>query len=309
MTAAEVGKYRSPNRRHDRSVFYKYVTAEVAKIVLATRKLRWSSPLLFNDPFDVTQELRLNFDEAELNALLIEKWASLLPQEVPNITFEDPALNLKLQLIRESSPEERRAVAEELRQEAEPVTPGQSESFAALKAMWTEEVRRMRVLCLSELHDVTPMWLHYSDNYKGVVLEFLALDELDSAFLVARPVVYQDDPPAIATPEAWVDCLLGQGEASYMDLFTELEYVKTTAWSHEKEWRVVSRAGPGEAGMLSDIGFNVREIVGVYLGAECTENDRSDLTSLLAHGLEHVRVYQAVPDNKRAKFRFEIVDR
>jgi hypothetical protein len=28
----------------------------------ATRRLRWSSPLLFNDPFDVTQELRLNFD-------------------------------------------------------------------------------------------------------------------------------------------------------------------------------------------------------------------------------------------------------
>ncbi len=62
-----------PNRRHDRRVFYKYVTAEVAKIILATRKLRWSSPLLFNDPFDVTQELRLNFDAAELNAALTDR--------------------------------------------------------------------------------------------------------------------------------------------------------------------------------------------------------------------------------------------
>jgi hypothetical protein len=61
-----------------RQVFYKYMTARVAKIVLATRRLRWSSPLLFNDPFDVTQELRLNFDEHGLNAALIERVASLM---------------------------------------------------------------------------------------------------------------------------------------------------------------------------------------------------------------------------------------
>ena len=67
--AANAYEYRSPDRLHDRQYFYKYVTAKVAKIVLATRKLRWSSPLLFNDPFDVTQELRLNFDEAKLNAV------------------------------------------------------------------------------------------------------------------------------------------------------------------------------------------------------------------------------------------------
>ena len=78
MTAADLREYRSPNRRHDRRVLYKYVTAEVAKIILTTRRLRWSSPLLFNDPFDVTQELRLDFGQAEINAVLTERWASLL---------------------------------------------------------------------------------------------------------------------------------------------------------------------------------------------------------------------------------------
>ncbi len=120
MTAADLREYRSPNRRHDRRVFYKYVTAEVAKIILTTRRLRWSSPLLFNDPFDVTQELRLDFGQAEINAVLTERWASLLEHEVPDISFEDPKLNLKVRLIRESPPEARRAVAEELRQIAQP---------------------------------------------------------------------------------------------------------------------------------------------------------------------------------------------
>lgn len=38
---------------HDRSRFYKYVSAETAKIVLETKQVRYSSPLVFNDPFDV----------------------------------------------------------------------------------------------------------------------------------------------------------------------------------------------------------------------------------------------------------------
>ena len=65
MSLATRREYLSPNWCHNRQFFYKYVTAKVAKIVLTTRKLRWSSPLLFNDPFDVTQDLRLNFDEAK----------------------------------------------------------------------------------------------------------------------------------------------------------------------------------------------------------------------------------------------------
>lgn len=70
MTCGNFSQHRSPNRKHDRQYFYKYVSAEVAKIILARKELRWTSPLLFNDPFDVSQELRLNFDEATLNVAL-----------------------------------------------------------------------------------------------------------------------------------------------------------------------------------------------------------------------------------------------
>ena len=67
--------YRSPNRKHDQRFFYKYTTAKTTETILATRKLRWSSPLQFNDPFDVTQELRLNFEEAKLAKVLGEELA------------------------------------------------------------------------------------------------------------------------------------------------------------------------------------------------------------------------------------------
>jgi len=44
---------RSSNRLHDRRSFFKYTSAATAKLVLNNRTLRWSSPSLFNDPFDI----------------------------------------------------------------------------------------------------------------------------------------------------------------------------------------------------------------------------------------------------------------
>lgn len=48
---------RSPNRRHDLPLLHKYATASTAKAILQSSTLRWSSPLLFNDPFDVPRDM------------------------------------------------------------------------------------------------------------------------------------------------------------------------------------------------------------------------------------------------------------
>ena len=92
--------YRSPNRCHDKRFFYKYVSAAVAKTILATRRLRWSSPLLFNDPFDVTQELRLNFDEAELRAAFAEELAVLIDEADFTAAPTHPALGVLLSILK-----------------------------------------------------------------------------------------------------------------------------------------------------------------------------------------------------------------
>jgi hypothetical protein len=299
--------YRSPNRRHERKFFYKYVTVKVAKIVLATRKVRWSSPLLFNDPFDFTQELRLNFNEAQLNAALTERVASLMESGDPSNSVKHPIQAALLRVARGASPDVRRAMAEELRQSVGVPTAGQVQSLAAVKDMWRDMVPTFRVLCLSELNDVTSMWLHYADAYKGIVLEFSAIDELDSPFLMARPVIYQDGPSAIADADAWVSCMLGQGTSTHWDLFTEYQYVKTNAWSYEKEWRIVSGARPGENGLLADYPFDSRELTGIYFGSKCSTEDRAELLALLAQGLEHVRAHEAFHDEHQARFSFRVI--
>jgi hypothetical protein len=306
MTQARQRPFRSPNRCHDRQFFYKYVTANLAKTILATRRLRGSSPLLFNDPFDVTQELRLDFDEAELGETLAEEFAKLIEEPDSLAVPRHPAVAALLAVLKTHSNDDlRRKVAENVRQGSSLPTTGQVQAFAALKQVWREIVPTLRILCLSDSKDVMPMWQHYADSYQGAVIEFECLDGLDSAFLAARPVIYQDGPPRIASRQIWARCMLGQTETTYRDLFTEYMYIKTTAWSYEREWRIVTKARPEESGLFTDFPFSPPELTGIYLGERCLDENQADILSLLTHGLGHVSAYRALADVTQSKFTFK----
>src|SRR3970282_1981621 len=85
---------------------------QVAKVVPRPRRLRWSSPLLFNDPFDVTQELRLNFDEGGLNAALTERVASLMEHGDLSTPVNHPLFGPLLRAAMRVGPDVRRAMAQ-----------------------------------------------------------------------------------------------------------------------------------------------------------------------------------------------------
>lgn len=79
-------------------MFYKYLSPEAAIAVLSTRRLRWSSPLTFNDPFDITQHLRLNFTAEELQRTLVEEVVRLHGTPGPL----GPAIDFPLRLLHAS---------------------------------------------------------------------------------------------------------------------------------------------------------------------------------------------------------------
>jgi hypothetical protein len=58
--------------------FYKYMPAATAKLVLRGRSLRWSSPLIFNDPFDFPRELAFGFSPSDLQLATGEVFAEYL---------------------------------------------------------------------------------------------------------------------------------------------------------------------------------------------------------------------------------------
>jgi hypothetical protein len=304
----------SPNRKHERHYLYKYVSATTAKAILTTRTLRWSSPIRFNDPFDVTQELRLDFGAAELSAALVEEMVDLLatgdpirPPARPDMSpFFEPMQAL-LRWLDELGEADRQRFAETFRRNAPQPTVGQAEAIAELKERWSAIVPNLRVICFSEANDVTPMWHHYADGYRGVVLQFEAVDELDSVWLLARPVVYQAEPPAIADARTWARCMLRKDERTYQDLFTEYQYTKTPDWAYEREWRVATFALPEESGDFSSWPFNPRELAAVYLGPRSSEQDQADIVALLTSEFAHVRVFRARIVGAAGRFHFDEV--
>lgn len=147
-----------------------------------------------------------------------------------------------------------------------------------LREHWRIWLPDHRILCLTESPDHAAMWYHYGDRYCGVVLEIKCVDELDSAWLAARPVTYPPEKPAIYTVEGWADLLCLPQEMAIKSIFDTATYTKAPDWSYEKEWRVASFKRPEETGHFSDYKFDRSELAAIYFGPMISPEDRLSLT-------------------------------
>jgi len=163
--------------------------------------------------------------------------ADLIVTGDPQVTAR-PEARAILASLDGASLAQRQRRADRFRKDPPRTTVGQIESLTELRRRWRAIVPTLRVL--SESRDVTSMWNHYADSYRGAVLQFETVDELDSVWLLARPIVYQADPPAIADARTWARCMLRTDERTYLDLFTEYQYTKTPDWAYEREWRIAT---------------------------------------------------------------------
>jgi hypothetical protein len=297
--------FRKTPRRHNRVSFFKYLTAPTARIVLATRKLRWSSPQIFLDPFDVPINLELPFKTTDLQFAIAQKIADMIESDTP---FRQSQLANLAERIRALGREDtRRAVVEDLR--AWPADGIDVPTISEIQQFWEKLRPDMRILCLCESNSVTPMWATYANGHTGVVVEFIDHDHVDSALAIARPVTYRHAPPRLATQEQWIDSILDERPFDLKEFFTDYQYVKHTHWGHEFEWRIISYKRHGESGLYSDWGFDPRELAAIYFGSRISDDDARDLTCLLTHGLEHVRIFRAVENQQELKITFTPVER
>lgn len=178
-----------PNRPR---TFFKYMTIKVAKIVLVNHKLRWSSPLLFNDPFDVQRDFDFGFDIEELKEPLVNEVLALISdREMPDLSRKPRVKYLIERLRREDYDDIRRIIIPELPQLIDEGIQNTKNSYDQIKNQWSEFIPDFRILCLSEIPDNLLMWSHYSDSHKGAVIELQSIDELDSPWLASQPVTYQ----------------------------------------------------------------------------------------------------------------------
>lgn len=273
---------RSKNRTHDRQSFFKYMSSGTAKIVLDNQNLRWSSPLLFNDPFDVPREMSFGLTPTDIVQALSRRMADFVENPPEETSQLEPKIRLIVDTVKKGIQSEVKAELLEGLKETAASHRFTSESMDALRAMWGAFIPGFRILCLTESPAHVAMWYHYADRYRGVVIEFRCDDELDSPWLVAKPVEYPNSKPAVYTAEGWAKLLTMPQALAIRTMLDVSTYTKSPDWSYEREWRITSFKRPTDTGNFTDYKFHEKELKAVYLGPLISASDREAVTELAA---------------------------
>jgi len=288
---------------------FKYCTANTSKIVLATQKVRWNSPLNFNDPFDCFFSLDPKFNISQMVEKRRARFLDLMTQDdEPDFHPQNPYVNDLLTIRNHAKSMSREQAREKLGVIFDELGNGNGlEKFISpWREIWKKMMADFRLLCVCETKDNLLLWTHYANNHTGAVFQFECITELDVPLLAAKRVVYSDEPPGLATEDEWLDSVLGlrplnTGEEVNRRLVT----TKVRSLEHEKEWRVVSGRRHYENQGYEDIKFSPREISKVFFGCRMTDSDRADILSLLSGPFAHTEAYQARQHPKKYQLEFD----
>jgi len=293
-------------RYHDRDYFFKYVTKEVAKLIIKNHTLRWSCPLDFNDPFDHRFAF---FDESRVEAiskLLVERFETYV-WERDDVQFDEtrPFGSNAAHFKKNKDVISRKA----FRRNAETIRQQTIQSGRRALAEFNEETRRSqlqtRVLCLAEENDNLLMWSHYSASHTGAVFKLNAIDEFDVPLLVARKVRYSKEYPVLVTEEEFVNHALCIKRIDMGRREDELLLVKGEDWRYEKEWRISITDVAYPLGGAIDFKEPPPVFGAIYLGCRMPHEDKADILGLAGQSLPNMEIWQAVQGQKAYEIEFE----
>ncbi len=92
----------SPYRKHNRDSFYKYVSSNTAKKIRVNQTLRWSSPVEFNDPFDVPRELLYGVKASEIKREVNNYFAEIIKTPPENTNGLKPKVKLIVDALKKT---------------------------------------------------------------------------------------------------------------------------------------------------------------------------------------------------------------
>ena len=307
---------------HDRKYFFKYVTAETALLILKNCTVRYSSPTLFNDPFDIQTRIRCNFEESEfLTAFTDEMFKLLHGENEPQFIDNNAELCRDIQVFRQIV-ENKSIMTKELFDQMTGDIPESARLLLEreneeMNTWWMRAAKATKVFCVSETHDNLLMWAHYTKDHTGAVIEFECLPDLDTPLCAARKVNYVAKPPFIAeNVEEYVRYITGQGVLNHELSIYDLCLSKSDHWKYEQEWRVfippadmnnpiIPIDANGKEILFELLQVLPQEIHTIYFGCRISDDNRQKILSCLGGDFKHVKKYNSFKSDKEYKLNFE----
>lgn len=243
--------------------------------LICDKKIRFSNPASFNDPWDCKPWFDISTvdDPAEIERL-IEYYVDITKRRRPDIS--DDAIAANSQRLRVDSDYRRAKVIES----SVGIGQGIDEQY--------------RVYCLAEKFDCELMWAHYAASHSGVVIAYRTDNPL---FCSALRVRYAEKYPAFSLASKSPDDTIGP-------LLT-----KSAAWRYEQEFRLVAQEkafASGKDTLCADSHFvsrPSRSIESITLGCLASDATISKVQKLVAASGEKITLRRA----HRALDRYQLV--
>lgn len=306
---------------HDRKYFYKYATSETVLTILQKRTVKYSSPVIFNDPFDTQTRIGFAFEESEFVKQFADELYRLIhAKEEPSFIDNGSTLSRGVHFLRKIVKNSQKKMSKEgfakvTKDIVETSIKEFEQAVEDVNSWWMKAVRATKVFCVAEAVDNLLMWAHYAKDHTGAVIAFQCLPELDTPLCAARKVNYVATPPLINNLGEYVKYMTGQGEPSYGLSIYDMCLSKSEHWRYEQEWRVfipptdmdnpiIPRDSKGDDILCDFIDIYPQEIHAIYFGCKMSPDVRAKILSYLTGDLANVERYQCVKSEREYKLIF-----
>jgi len=275
--------------------FFKYTSPQAALAILSTQTVRYSSPLTFNDPFDVQSGLHFDFDIDRLPSKIIDALNEVAGSvDLPSVDQTDVwgqlVLKLREMYPTHGFPKERWA------REATELFAGLAAKIKETQQGYQRHRRELLpnvlVFCVSEERDNLLMWAHYAQDHRGAVFEFWSLPEEDNPLSVARRIQYSAKPPPFFSERDFLDHILSVRKLDFSSLYRRYVYCKSDHWIYEKEWRVWYPLAESN-GLHDTMPIRPSEFRALYLGCQISPDEKDTILALVRTHFPSTRTYQA----------------
>lgn len=270
--------------------------------VLAGRAIRFSSPAVLNDPFELKPHLAALASPDHLETELKRMLPEILREEMSKLPAE---------LLSKLSPD---ALMDFVLRQFPDINKNVQAMAKQLMPMLQEKMGqtfdgRIGILCLSEVADNLLMWAHYADSHRGFLIEF---DEKSPFFdrrispvddlRHLRKVTYSSQRPALTLADV-------KDFSPFM--------MKGLDWQYEAEWRMImpldaaSRIIGEGANAVHLFEFPADALSSVVLGCRMSEASKAEIRQVLASSPHygHVRCVEAEIDSEHYRLHVPLPDR
>lgn len=282
---------------------YKYVDINGTTAILKNGTLLFSSPLYFNDPFDISIQTLFAYDVFDYETFLDEFVEFAASKDLPacgNGTESSNKLLSTNATLSKAPTEYKKALRQSL--SADNIW-NKASVKASAKTMFYKIKTAFElsgIFCASKRMDNYLLWAHYADKHQGAVLEFVPNAEKDSMLLLAEDVEYSTQRPHLF--ESHRDYLfktMFQGTNEVLSEYTKrITKTKSIEWAYEEEIRLYQpllvNTINGERNRC--LTYHDDELRSVYLGCKMPDEFKREIVDLAIKRNPCVKIYEMFAD-------------